>query len=78
MIPSHQIKLFDQSILYTAKSVFRVEEARNKRANYEGVFSSNDPIKVIRFYNATTKPVGFRLRFIKDGDEFIILNKKSF
>jgi hypothetical protein len=78
MIPEHKIKLFDKSILFTAKSVFRVEEKRTKRANYEALFSSNDPVKAIRFYNSTTKPVGFRLRFIKDGDEFIILNKKAF
>lgn len=78
MIPIHKITIFDKSILFTDKSVFRVEEARNKRSCYEGVFSSSDPVKAIRFYNATVKPSGFRLRFIKDGDEFVILNKKAF
>lgn len=79
-VDSHTITLFDKSILYTAKSVFRVEESRNSKATYEGSFASNDPVKAIRYYQSTTKAEGsgWRVRLVKDGDEFIIITKKTF
>jgi hypothetical protein len=79
-VDSHTITLFDKSILYTAKSVFRVEESRNSKATYEGSFASNDPVKAIRYYQNTSKAVGsgWRVRLVKDGDEFIIITKKTF
>lgn len=79
-VDSHTITLFDKSILYTAKSVFRVEESRNAKATYEGCFASNDPVKAIRWYQNTTKTAGsgWRVRLVKDGDEFIIITKKTF
>lgn len=75
---AHTITLFDKPILYTAKSVFRVEESRNPKACYEGVFASSDPVKAIRYYQSTTKTAGWRLRLVKDGDEFIIITKRTF
>jgi hypothetical protein len=79
-VDSHTITLFDKSILYTAKSVFRVEESRNAKATYEGQFASSDPVKAIRYYQSTTKDAGsgWRVRLVKDGDEFIIITKKTF
>jgi len=77
---AHRVTLFDKSILYTAKSVFRVEESRNPKATYEGCFASNDPVKAIRWYQNTTKVAGsgWRVRLVKDGDEFVIITKKTF
>lgn len=75
---AHKVTLFDKPILYTAKTVFKVEESRNPRACYEGLFSSNDPVKAIRYYQSTVKSAGWRLRLVKDGDEFIIITKKTF
>ena len=77
---AHKVTLFDKSILYTAKSVFRVEESRNAKAIYKGQFASNDPVKAIRWYQNTTKDAGsgWRVRLVKDGDEFIIITKKTF
>lgn len=74
----HTVTIFDKTINFTDKSVFRVEESRNPKATYEGMFSCNDPVKVIRYYNATVKPAGWRIRLIKDGDEFVIITKKTF
>lgn len=77
---AHAITLFDKKVTYTAKSVFRVEESRNAKATYEGCFASNDPVKAIRYYQNTSKAVGsgWRVRLVKDGDEFIIITKKAF
>lgn len=74
----HIVVLFDKKIKYTDKSVFRVEESRNVKASYEGLYSHSDPVKVIRYYNSTVKPAGWKIRLIKDGDEFIVINKKQF
>jgi hypothetical protein len=77
---AHTVTLFDKKVTYTAKSVFRVEESRNAKATYEGCFASNDPVKAIRWYQNTTKDAGsgWRVRLVKDGDEFIVITKKTF
>lgn len=74
----HIVTIFNKTIKYTDKSVFRVEESRNPKATYEGMYSHHDPVKVIRYFNSTSKPAGWRIRLIKDGDEFIIITKKTF
>lgn len=77
----HQINILGKFVTFTDKSVFRVEESRNAKATYEGAFSSSDPVKAIRYYNSTIEAVrkaGFRVRLVKDGDEFTIITKKTF
>ncbi len=78
---NHSILVLGKSIAVTAKTVFRVEESRNSKATYEGMFSSADPVKAIRYYNSTCeadRKAGFRVRLVKDGDEFTIIAKKTF
>jgi hypothetical protein len=70
-----------KSVPFTEKSIFRVEESRNAKATYEGVFAHKDPVNAIRYYTSTTeadRKAGFRIRLVKDGDEFTILLKKTF
>ena len=69
---------FDKEIEHTEKSIFRVEVRAKKRGEYASEFSHYTPVNAIRYYLATVKPTGFRVRLIKDGDEFIIIDKKDF
>ena len=78
---THQINILGKTVAVTDKTVFRVEESRNAKATYEGMFSSADPVKAIRYYNSTCeadRKAGFRVRLVKDGDEFTIIAKKTF
>jgi hypothetical protein len=78
---SHNINILGKSVTVTDKTVFRVEESRNAKATYEGMFASADPVKTIRYYNSTceaNRKAGFRVRLVKDGDEFTIIAKKTF
>ena len=78
---NHSILVLGKSIAVTDKTVFRVEESRNSKATYEGMFASADPVKAIRYYNSTCEAVrkaGFRVRLVKDGDEFSVISKKTF
>jgi hypothetical protein len=78
---SYSLAIGGKWIPYTEKSVFRVEESRNAKCTYEGVFAHKDPVNAIRYYNSTCQSVrkaGFRVRLVKDGDEFTILLKKTF
>jgi hypothetical protein len=78
---SHNINILGKTIVFTDKSIFRVEESRNSKATYEGAFASSDPVKAIRYYNSTVesdRKAGFRVRLVKDGDEFTIITKKTF
>ena len=77
----HQIKVLGKSVNVTEKTIFRVEESRNAKCVYEGVYSHKDPVSAIRYYNATTqadRKAGFRVRLVKDGDEFLVISKKTF
>lgn len=70
-----------KTVRCTEKTIFRVEESRNSKCTYEGVFAHKDPINALRYYNATAqseRKAGFRVRLVKDGDEFEILMKKTF
>jgi hypothetical protein len=78
---THQINILGKTVAVTDKTVFRVEESRNAKATYEGMFASADPVKAIRYYNSTCeaeRKMGFRVRLVKDGDEFTIIAKKTF
>lgn len=78
---NHNILILGKSVAVTDKTVFRVEESRNSKATYEGMFASTDSVKAIRYYNATCESVrkaGFRVRLVKDGDEFSVIAKKIF
>ena len=78
---SHIINILGKSVKVTDKTVFRVEESRNAKATYEGMFASADSVRAIRYYNSTCESVrkaGFRVRLVKDGDEFTIIAKKIF
>lgn len=78
---NHQILVLGKSVTVTDKSIFRVEESRNSRCTYEGVYSHKDPVSAIRYYNSTIEAVrkaGFRVRLVKDGDEFTVIAKKTF
>ena len=78
---THQINILGKTVAVTDKTVFRVEESRNAKATYEGMFASADPVKAIRYYNSTCdadRKAGFRVRLVKDGDEFTIIAKKTF
>lgn len=77
----HQIKVLGKSVNVTEKTIFRVEESRNAKCVYEGVYAHKDPVSAIRYYNATTqadRKAGFRVRLVKDGDEFLVISKKTF
>ena len=77
----HKITLDGKTIKFTDKSVFRVEESRNAKCVYEGVYAHKDPVHAIRYYNATVqseRKAGFRTRLVKDGDEFLVILKKTF
>lgn len=78
---NHSILVLGKSVTVTDKSIFRVEESRNSRSTYEGMFSATDAVKAIRYYNSTCEAVrkaGFRVRLVKDGDEFTVIAKKTF
>ena len=78
---SHTINILGKSVTVTDKTVFRVEESRNAKATYEGMFASADSVRAIRYYNSTCeseRKAGFRVRLVKDGDEFTIIAKKTF
>jgi hypothetical protein len=78
---NHNILILGKSVAVTEKTVFRVEESRNSKATYEGMFASSDPVKAIRYYNSTCEDkrnAGFRVRLVKDGDEFSVISKKTF
>lgn len=77
----HKIVLDGKSIPYTEKSIFRVEESRDSKATYEGVFAHKDPVHALRYYNSTIqseRKSGFRTRLVKDGDEFKVILKKTY
>ena len=70
-----------KSIACTDKTIFRVEESRDSKATYEGVFAHKDFVNANRYYNSTIqseRKAGFRVRLVKDGDEFKILTKKVY
>ena len=78
---SHIINILGKSVTVTDKTVFRVEESRNAKATYEGMFASSTSVMAIRFYNSSCeadRKAGFRVRLVKDGDEFTIIAKKTF
>lgn len=77
----HQINIFGMSIMFTEKTIFRVEQSRNAKCIYEGVYAHKDPVHAIRYYNSTVasdRKAGFRVRLVKDGDEFLVISKKTF
>lgn len=77
----HHLAVGGKSIPFTEKSIFRVEESRDSKTAYEGVFGHKDPVHAIRYYNATIesqRKAGFRVRLVKDGDEFQVIFKKTF
>lgn len=77
----HNINILGKTVKVTDKTVFRVEESRSAKATYEGMFASADSVRAIRYYNSTCESVrkaGFRVRLVKDGDEFTIIAKKTF
>lgn len=69
---------FDKTIAHTEKSIFRVEVRAKARGEYQQEFAHADPVNAIRYFNATVKPKGFVVRLIKDGDEYILIQKKNF
>ena len=77
----HQINILGMSVMFTEKTIFRVEQSRNAKCIYEGVYAHKDPVHAIRYYNSTVesdRKAGFRVRLVKDGDEFTIIAKKTF
>ncbi len=77
----HKINIYGKSVDFTDKSIFRVEESRNAKCIYEGVYAHKDPIHAIKYYNSTVeadRKTGFRVRLVKDGDGFTIITKKTF
>lgn len=77
----HSLAVGGKSIFFTDKTIFRVEESRNEKCVYEGVFAHKDPVHAIRYYNSTVesqRKAGFRVRLVKDGDEFQVIFKKTF
>lgn len=73
----HKVLAFGKKILVTDKSVFRVEERKLPRAAYEGLYSHKDLHKAIDYYENTPVKAGWLVRLIKDGDEYILITKKS-
>lgn len=83
-MPEHRIVIFDKKIKYTENSMFRVEESKNPKACYEGVYAHKDPIRAIAYYthyeslngSVFNQTSGKRIRLVKDGDEFKVIAKK--
>jgi hypothetical protein len=78
---NQEILMFGKSVKVTDKTIFRVEESRNPKCVYEGVFAHKDAIQAIRYFHSTIeskRKTGFRCRLVKDGDEFSVLAKHTF
>jgi hypothetical protein len=74
---AHTIKLFGKKIQITDKSIFRVEQRKNaEKKPYEGVYSHKDIHKALLFFTNTAVNPNLTIRLIKDGDEYMLLQKK--
>lgn len=57
--------------------MFRVEERRQPKGSYECLFSHKDIHKAINFYHNTKIKKNYLIRLIKDGDEFVVIQKQA-
>lgn len=74
---THKITIFDKRISITDKSIFRVEVRGNNKKPYETMYSHKDVHKAMLFFVNTMVSKGQVIRLIKDGDEYVLLNKKK-
>ncbi len=75
---SHTIKLFGKKIQITDKTIFRVEERKNSvKKPYEGIYSHKDIHKALLYFTNTIVKPNYTVRLIKDGDEYMLLQKKE-
>lgn len=74
---THKITIFDKRISITDKSIFRVEVRGNNKKPYETMYSHKDVHKAMLFFVNTMVGKGQVIRLIKDGDEYVLLNKKK-
>lgn len=74
---THKITIFDKKVKITDKSVFRIEERKMPRGAYEGIYAHKDLLKAVDFYNNTKPKLGWLVRLIKDGDEYMLITKKT-
>jgi len=75
---AHKITIFDKRIEVTDKSIFRVEVRGDNKKPYESIYSHKDVHKAMLFFmNTIVKPNNI-VRLIKDGDEYILLKKKTY
>jgi len=74
---SHAIKVFGKSVTWTDKSMFRVEERKQPKGSYEGLYAHKDIHQAVNYFKNTKVKDGFLIRLVKDGDEFVVITKKS-
>jgi hypothetical protein len=72
-----KILAYGKKIEITDASVFRVEERKLPKGSYEGLYAHKDIHKSINYYDNTPVKQGYMVRLVKDGDEFIVINKRS-
>jgi hypothetical protein len=73
----HEVLAYGKKIKVTDTSVFRVEQRKLPKGSYEGLYAHKDIHKAINFYQNTPNKSGYMIRLVKDGDEFIVINKQS-
>lgn len=72
-----KILAYGKKIAITDASIFRVEERKLPKGSYEGLYAHKDIHKGINYYDNTPVKKGYMVRLVKDGDEFIVINKRS-
>ena len=72
----NKIKVYNKTVKYTDKSIFRVEVRRDSHKPYDGIYFDQDITKAIKFYENTPAKAGYAVRLIKDGDEYQLINRK--
>jgi hypothetical protein len=73
----HFIKVMEKKVKVTDKSIFRVEERKLPRGAYDGIYAHKDIHKAIQYYTNTSVKLNYLVRLIKDGDEYMLICKKS-
>lgn len=74
---THKVTIFGKKIQVTDKSIFRVEVRGDNKKPYDSVYSNRDVHKAVLYFNNTVVNHNHLVRLIKDGDEYVLLNKKQ-
>ena len=74
---AHTLKIYGKVVNWTEKSMFRVEERKQPKGSYEGLFAHKDIHKAINYYLNTPIKKDYMIRLVKDGDEFLVIQKQA-